>query len=92
MLKWKNAKDPSDADFYDIKVGAAWLGADVIDTVTHTVTPGSGLSVAAFEVNHDVVRTFISGGVVGEHQIEVTITTESGRILQRTVALEVAEQ
>ena len=92
MANWKQAKDPSDADFYEVKIGEAWLGSDAIATATFVADSESGLSLAEPGVQNNLVRTFIQGGNIGDWGIEFTITTEAGRRLQRTITLSVAEQ
>jgi hypothetical protein len=92
MSQWKQTKDPSDADFYEVKVGANWLGSDEITSATFDVDQASGLVITTPGINEDTARVFISGGNIGAWPIEVTIGTASNRTLQRTITLNVAEQ
>lgn len=91
MTNWKQVKDPSDADFYEVKIGEAWLGSDVITSATFEAENGSGFTITEPGIENNLVRVFISGGNAGDWGIEVTINTQSGRKIQRTINLKVAE-
>jgi hypothetical protein len=91
MKCWDEIKDPADGDFYEVVVNADWLGDDVIVDATFESSAESELVFAAPGTDGNRVRTFITGGVEGVHDVEVTIETLSGRVRQRTVELRVAE-
>lgn len=90
-ISWKEVKDPSDEVYYDIEVEKTWLASESIVSVTLDVDQASGLSIASPGVSENFIRTFVTGGTPGDHDVEVTITTET-RKAQRTLKLSVAER
>lgn len=91
QLKWKEVKDPSDRVFLQVEIESAWLASESIVSATMTVDQASGLTLQDPGINGNKVRTFVTDGNVGSHDIEVTITTAT-RTIQRTVTLSVAER
>ena len=91
-LFFPEEKDPTDVDYYDAEVDSVWLGAETISSFTFEPAAGSGLTVGNLGVQGNVVRAQLSGGTEGTHAIEVTVTTNTGRIRQRTVFLVVREK
>lgn len=88
---WEEEKDPADIDYLDVKVNAEWLGTETIDNVTFVPNASSGLTVSNVGITGDTVRAQVSGGNVGTHGIEVTVTS-AGRTRQRTIYLVIREK
>lgn len=81
-------KQPADVLDYDIDY-ATWLpDNDAIDTATATVTPAGGMEVDLTLIieNNTRVKIWVSGGVSGTtYKVEITVTTEDGRVKQDEV-------
>lgn len=90
-IKWQEAKDPLDQDFYEITISKEWLGKQVVDSVTFDVPSASGLVFGAVTISANLASSFVTGGVVGEWDIDVTITS-GDRVIQRLVTLTVADR
>lgn len=91
-LYWEEEKDPADVDYYSADVDTGWLGAETISGVTFEPASGSGIAITNQGINGNEVRAQFSGGNVGTHTVEITVTTSTGRIRQRTVFLVVREK
>ncbi len=90
---WQECKDPSDVDFYDVVISPKWLGYETIDSASFVAPEGSGLTIGGVDTNGNIARTRIGGGYPGEHAVEFTATTSpSGRVIQRSIYLRVAER
>lgn len=93
LLSWP-AKDPADVLDYVFDISAAVAGhpADAIAAVEVVPSPaGAGhLTVGEIAVDGRMAVVWLSGGQAGTtYRLQVTITTESGRVLGRAVALPV---
>lgn len=91
-LRWPD-KDP--ADVWDFTLDArAWMSAvsDTLGSVTATVAP-SGLTVQSTAVTADGLATLrLSGGAAGtDYLVTMTLATDGGRTLQRSVQIRVEE-
>lgn len=84
------AKDPSDVLDYRID-WTAILQGDTIEGSSWTVPVPSGLVIDSQDFTDSRVVVWLSGGSVGNHRITNTITTASGRTLQRSVTLPVED-
>lgn len=84
-------KDPSDVDDYGYDF-AGELNGEKIDSAAVTITP-SGLSAGTPSITGSVVSVRVSGGVDDtNHRLTYTIETSSGRTLERSVELLVADR
>jgi hypothetical protein len=90
-LKWREPKDPSDEDYYEVEVRSAWVSGDPLSSVTFEAKDTSGLNISPVVIKDNLARAFITGGIPGEHSIEINVTTVSGRKKQRTAKLVVKE-
>lgn len=92
-LSWP-AKDPADVLDYEVDIAAAIAGHehDAIIGVSVQPTPsGAGhLAVGAIATDGPVAAMWLSGGQPGTtYRVQVTVTTASGRVVGRAVALPV---
>ena len=92
MSYWTEEKDPSDVDYWEVEVDAAWLGLATISTVDFNVPTESGLTKQNEGINTNIVRAQLSGGNVGTWGIEVTVTTSDGRTRQKTFYIVIREK
>lgn len=88
------AKDPADVLDYEVDILAAIAGHphDAITGVSVVPSPtGPGhLGVGAIATDGPVAAMWLSGGQAGTtYKVQVTITTASGRVLGRAIALPV---
>lgn len=87
-------KQPADVLDYDIDY-ATWLpDNDAIASVSTAVTPAGGMEVDLTLVieNNTRVKLWVSGGVTGTtYKVEVTVTTDDGRVKQDEVRFRVKE-
>jgi len=87
-------KQPADVLDYDIDY-ATWLpDSDEIATVVATVTPADGLEVETTLLiqNNTRVKIWVSGGVTGTtYKVEITVTTDDGRVKQDEIRFRVKE-
>lgn len=87
-------KQPADVLDYDIDY-ATWLpDNDAIASVETAVTPAGGMEVDLTLVieNNTRVKLWVSGGVTGTtYKVEVTVTTDDGRVKQDEVRFRVKE-
>jgi hypothetical protein len=93
LLSWP-AKDPADVLDYVFDISAAVAGhpADSIAAVEVVPSPaGAGhLTVGEILADGRTAVVWLSGGQAGTtYRLQVTITTESGRVLGRAIALPV---
>lgn len=93
LLSWP-AKDPADVLDYEFDISAAIAGheSDAISGVEITVAPaGLGhLEVGDIAADGRIAVVWLSGGQAGTtYRLQVTVTTASGRVLGRAVALPV---
>jgi len=93
LLSWP-AKDPADVLDYELDISAALTGheSDAIAAVAVSPSPaGSGhLVVGDIVADGRVAVVWLSGGQAGTtYRLQVTLTTTSGRVLGRAVALPV---
>ena len=91
-LFFPEEKDPTDFDFYEAEVDSDWRGGETIAAVDFSPADDSGLTLANVGYLGNVVRAQLGGGVTGTHAIEITVTTSTGRVRQRTVFLVVREK
>lgn len=89
---WDEEKDPADIDYLEAEVNADWLGAESIANATFVPADSAGLAVTNVGVQGATVRAQVSGGNIGTHGIEVTVTTSSGRVRQRTLYLVIRQK
>lgn len=84
-------KRPDDQLDYDVKF-ERWLSeGDTITDATAVADP-VGVTIDRVEVFGDVVKVWISGGEVGaSHSINVTVTTDQGRVKEVTLNLRIVE-
>jgi hypothetical protein len=70
-----------------------WLN-DVTDTIaTADVTVPTGLTLESHSIVGKTVVAYISGGTVGQtYQVEYKITTDGGRIDERSIYLKIKER
>jgi len=88
------AKDPADVLDYEVDISAAIAGHphDAITGVSVAPSPtGPGhLAVGAIATDGPIAAMWLSGGQAGTtYRVQVTVTTASGRVLGRAVALPV---
>ena len=87
-------KQPADVLDYDIDY-ATWLpDNDAIAEAVATVTPVGGMEVDLTLVIQDNTRVkiWVSGGVSGTtYKVEITVTTDDGRVKQDEVRFRVKE-
>lgn len=87
-------KQPADVLDYDIDY-ATWLpDNDAIASAVAAVTPTGGMEVDLTLVveNSTRVKLWVSGGVTGTtYKVEVTVTTDDGRVKQDEVRFRVKE-
>lgn len=87
-------KQPADVLDYDIDY-ATWLpDNDEIATAVATVTPADGLEVDLTLIiqNNSRVKIWVSGGVTGTtYKVEITVTTDDGRVKQDEIRFRVKE-
>lgn len=87
-------KQPADVLDYDIDY-ATWLpDSDEIATAVATVTPADGLEVETTLLiqNNTRVKIWVSGGVTGTtYKVEITVTTDDGRVKQDEIRFRVKE-
>lgn len=87
-------KQPADVLDYDIDY-TTWLpDTDAIASATATVTPAGGMTVDLTLVieNNTRVKIWVSGGVSGTtYKVEITVTTDDGRVKQDEVRFRVKE-
>ena len=93
LLSWP-AKDPADVLDYEFDISAALAGheSDAIAAVAITPSPaGSGhLQVGSIAADGRIAVVWLSGGQAGTtYRLQVSVTTTSGRVLGRAVALPV---
>ncbi len=93
LLAWP-AKDPADVLDYELDITAAVAGheADSIAAVSVLPSPaGAGhLQVGEIAADGRVAVMWLSGGQAGTtYRLQITVTTASGRVLGRAVALPV---
>ena len=93
LLSWP-AKDPADVLDYEFDISAAVAGhpGDSIAAVAVVPSPaGAGhLLVGNIAADGRVAVVWLSGGQAGTtYRLQVTVTTTSGRVLGRAVALPV---
>ena len=93
LLAWP-AKDPADVLDYELDITAAVAGheADRIEAVTVIPTPAGAGHLVVGEIAADgrVAVVWLSGGQAGTtYRLQLTVTTASGRVLGRAVALPV---
>lgn len=91
MNKWEEVKDPSDQNFYEVYVSKEWLGGAEISSATFDVPVASGLVFSPAYMLGNLIRAYVTDGVPGEWQIDVTITSGI-RVKQRKILLTVAER
>ena len=83
-------KDPSARKDYAID-WTEWLDGDTIDTVEWTVP--DGITEYATSNTTTVATIWLTGGTAGkEYAVVCQITTDGGRIDQRTITIRVKEQ
>lgn len=85
-------KQPADNLDYDIHYDE-WLedSGDVLVSATVTATP-SGLDIGAAVVTDQAIKVWLSSGSAGVgYKVEVTVTTNGGRIKQDEFTLRVKE-
>lgn len=93
LLAWP-AKDPADVLDYELDITAAVSGheTDRIEAVTVIPTPAGAGHLVVGEIAADgrVAVVWLSGGQAGTtYRLQLTVTTASGRVLGRAVALPV---
>lgn len=88
---WTETKDPTDVDYYEVEVESAWLSTETIASATFVPDSNSGLTVANLGITGNVIRAQLADGNIGTWGIEVTATTNTGRVRQRTVYLVVRQ-
>lgn len=93
LLAWP-AKDPADVLDYELDITAAVAGheSDGIAAVSVLPTPAGAGHLVVGEIAADgrVAVVWLSGGQAGTtYRLQVTVTTTSGRVLGRAVALPV---
>lgn len=93
LLAWP-AKDPADVLDYELDITAAVAGheSDSVAAVDILSSPaGAGhLQVGAIAADGRVAVVWLSGGQAGTtYRLQVTVTTNSGRVLGRAIALPV---
>ncbi len=93
VLIWPE-KDPSDVLDYEIDIGPAILGneGDSITVVNVVTTPNGVNDIVATRVAVDggIAVLWIAGGIAGKiYVVQVTISTDSGRTLRRSILLPV---
>jgi hypothetical protein len=86
-------QQPVDVLDYDIDVTALVEGGDAIASVVATVTPSGELEVSPIETSDTLVKLWIGpDGVAGTtYKIEVTVTTDNGRIKQDELRVKIKE-
>jgi hypothetical protein len=93
LLSWP-AKDPSDVLDYEFDITAAVAGheGDAISGIEIAVSPAGSAHLQVGDIAADgrVAVVWLSGGQAGTtYRLQVTVTTASGRVLGRAVALPV---
>jgi hypothetical protein len=89
----KYVKDPADRLDYSWD-WSDWL-ADVADTIQDaTVTPPEGVVASGAPIKSDTMVTqWMEGGVLGSvYRVVCQITTNGGRIVERSITLTIAER
>lgn len=89
-LIWPTPKDPADIERYPVDF-ASWLIGDNVVSATFAPPEDSGLIFSEIVIKDNIASAMISGGVVGTHYIDVTLTTDIGRKRQRSVKLRVKQ-
>lgn len=89
-LYWPEDKDPSDMDYFEVKIDGPWVDTQVVSDINVSVTDGDGLQIGDYEAQAGVIRFQCGGGSAGTHKIVFTFTSQ-GRTLQRTVYLVVRD-
>lgn len=78
-------KQPADVVDYDVDFGTEWLPTgDKLASASASVTP-SGLTLGStiIDVTETVVKQWVSGGTAGTtYKVEITATTDAGRVKQ----------
>lgn len=83
-------KDPADIEYYGLDC-SAWLGAETISGRT-VLADDPALAISDINVVGNVVRWRAAGGTVGRlHTMTVRVTSSTGRIAERTIALPVRD-
>lgn len=83
MLLGAKIKQPGEVLDYDF-IYTEWFGTspDFLASVAVEATPGD-LGVTAIVADPNTVKVWVSGGTDGaEYSVEVTVTTDTGRIKQ----------
>lgn len=83
-------KDPSAVLDYEFD-WSEWLGSDTISS--HTVTAGSGITVASSSATSTAVTAWLSGGTAGTSYVVTNrIVTTGGRTDERSITLQVLDR
>jgi hypothetical protein len=90
MQKFTIPKDPSDEDYYAVRIDPEWVGESGISEATVTVKSESELEVEDITVVDNYIRWKLKAGIKGIHLIEITVTS-AGRIRQRSMGITVEE-
>ena len=85
-------KQPAEVLDYDIDF-SSWLPNDFIVSATVTATPATNLAIDSFGVfDQTWVKIWLSGGADGvKYKVEVTATTDDGRVKQAEFYVSVKE-
>lgn len=84
------AKDPQDSADFQIDWSTT-LGTDQILTSVWSLPVGSGLTTSSNTFTTNKTTIWLAGGNLGTHRIKNTITTNGGRIFERSVSLSVEQ-
>jgi hypothetical protein len=86
-------QQPTDVLDYDIDVSALVEGGDAIASVTAVITPSGELTVSPIETDDETVKLWIGpDGIAGTtYKIEVTVTTDLGRVKQDEIKVKIKD-
>jgi len=89
--KWSEAKDPADIEPYPVDA-SKWAIGEYITSASFIPPLDSELVVGEPDIKGQEATPTISGGVIGNHLIDVTLTSNTGRAIQRHIRLRVLER
>lgn len=91
LPKWCEIKDPADVERYPV-TASKWLLTDTLESATFVPQGDTDLVIAGVEISGSTASAVIGGGVTGKHKVDVTLTSSSGRVIQRGIRLQVRER
>ncbi len=84
-------QQPDDVLDYDIDVTALVEGGDGIASVASAITPATGLTVDPIETDDATVKLWIGPGTAGTYKVEVTVTTNNGRVKEDEIRVKIKD-